>query len=188
MPSLGPSRSSPVPAAGAVASHCRQLEEARVRERRLSVRLRETYVELQRERRSWEDLQVEREAEGRAREALEGEVASLRAQLEQGDGRALVPGAQETRVVELQELLGQVEGAQASLVRRRGWLVGSVAAARGEAMHEWLILLPGLRTDCFRLGMGALSPVGRRGLGLHFYLPGAGLGAWSDPRQGRPGC
>lgn len=96
--------------AGLVPRHCRELEKVAIWECRLSVRLRETYVEVQRERRAMENLQSERDELLWAWEALEGEVVGLRAQLEQGDGRAPGAEAQEAR-----ELLGRVEGAQASL-------------------------------------------------------------------------
>lgn len=66
----------------------------------------------------------------RACEALEEEVAGLRAQLDQEDGQVPDPGAQRARAAKLQELLGRVKGAQASLVQQRSWLVRSVAAVR----------------------------------------------------------
>lgn len=131
-PSQPVSRAVPGSGKGMVSFRC-QLDKAAVRERRLLTRLRETYAEVQRERRARDDMRAERDEVSWAREALEEEVASLRARLEQGDGQVLDQGA---RAAELQELLGRVEGAQASLVRRRSWLVGSVAAARGEAMRE----------------------------------------------------
>lgn len=122
---------------GSVTSYRCQLEEAAIQEQCLTMRLQETYIEVQRERRAQEDMQVKRDEVGQAQEALEGEVASLRARLKQGDGRVLDPGK---RAAELQKLLGRVEEAQASLVQRRSWLVGSVAAAWGEAMCKWPIV------------------------------------------------
>lgn len=68
-------------------------------------------------------------------EALEAEVAGLRACLEQGDG-LVGQRALESREEELWGLLSRVEGTQMSLVHQRSWLVGSVAAAQGEAMRK----------------------------------------------------
>lgn len=125
-PSQPPLRAAPRSEVGSVTSYHCQLEEAAIWERRLTMRLWETYAEVQWKRRAQEDMQVKRDKMGWAQEALKGEVASLRAWLEQGDGRVLDP---RKRAAELQELLERMEGAQASLVQQRSWLVGSVAAA-----------------------------------------------------------